>query len=292
MKKYINMTIVNKVENGPVLICPDIHKDDRGYFYESFNDKEFREKVCDTTFVQDNQSCSSLGVLRGMHFQKGEYAQAKLVRVVKGAVVDVVMDIREDSPNKGKVYGYLLTENNHYQLFVPRGFAHGFLTLSESTIFQYKCDNPYNKESEGSYCYDSIPFDWSAYLNPSCFIVSEKDKNAKKYDNGQYVFEIPKETILEAINSSVTKILDDALKGAVTPPNTFHPIDQEIFADIDTRGKIEKVKLKEVSPIICTLDSFMPVRKIIVKVLDSNQEFALSNDLHEVIRFYKYKKDV
>lgn len=287
------MKIVHKIENGPVEIMPDIHKDDRGYFYESFNDKEFREKVCDTTFVQDNQSLSSRGVLRGMHFQRGEFAQAKLVRVIKGAVVDVVMDIRDGSPNKGKVYAYLLTENNHYQLFVPRGFAHGFLTLSENTIFQYKCDNPYNKESEGSYCYDSIPFDWGAYMDPSEFIVSEKDKTAKKYDNGPYVFEIPKETILEALNSSIEKSINDSLKGVVTPswPSAFQPINQEIFADINTDGKIEKVRLKEVSPVLYTADSFMPVRKIMVKVLDSNQEFALSNDLHEVIRFYKYDKD-
>ena len=172
------MNIVQKIENGPVLICPDIHKDDRGYFYESFNDKEFREKVCDTTFVQDNQSLSSYGVIRGMHFQKGEHAQAKLVRVIKGEVLDVVVDIRPDSPNRGKHYAYLLSEDNHYQLFVPRGFAHGFATLKDNTIFQYKCDNAYNKESEGSFNYASFGFKWSLYVPEKNITVSEKDKNA------------------------------------------------------------------------------------------------------------------
>jgi len=285
------MIIVDKVENGPVLICPDIYRDDRGYFYESFNDAEFREKVCDTTFVQDNQSCSSYGVLRGMHFQTGEFAQAKLVRAVKGAVLDVVVDNRKESKNYRKYYEYLLTEDNHYQLFVPRGFAHGFLSLKDDTIFQYKCDNPYNKESEDSFRYDSFGFDWSKYIRMDNITVSEKDINAKPF-NDSNIEEIPKETILEALNSSVKKALYDSVKGVAASswPSTFQPIDQEIFADVNTCGKIEKVRLEGVSPVIHMVDSFMPVRKIIVKVLDSNQEFSLSNDLHEVIRFYKYKK--
>ena len=166
--------------NGPVVITPNIFGDDRGYFFESFNDKEFREKVCDTTFVQDNESKSCRGVLRGMHFQKPPYAQAKLVRVVKGAVLDVVVDIRKNSPNYGKHYKVELTADNHQQFFVPRGFAHGFVALEDDTIFQYKCDNLYNKESEGSIAYDDpdIGIEWPNIIEN--FIISDKDKLNKQ----------------------------------------------------------------------------------------------------------------
>lgn len=174
------MEVLELDKNGPVIITPKVFGDERGYFFESFNDKEFREKVCDTTFVQDNQSMSSKGVLRGMHFQKPPYAQAKLVRVVKGSVLDVVVDIRKNSPNYGKYYKILLTENNHKQFFVPRGFAHGFVSLEDNTIFQYKCDNLYNKESEGSIAYNDpdIGIDWPEHIN--YFIISEKDKLNKR----------------------------------------------------------------------------------------------------------------
>lgn len=174
------MEVLELDKNGPVIITPKVFGDERGYFFESFNDKEFREKVCDTTFVLDNQSMSSKGVLRGMHFQKPPYAQAKLVRVVKGSVIDVVVDIRKNSPNYGKYYKVLLTENNHKQFFVPKGFAHGFVSLEDNTIFQYKCDNLYNKESEGAIAYDDsdIGIDWTEDIN--YFIISEKDKLNKQ----------------------------------------------------------------------------------------------------------------
>jgi len=170
------MEIIWKEENGPALIEPTIFRDDRGYFFESFNAKEFAEKVIPVTFVQDNQSKSSYGVLRGMHFQQGEYAQAKLVRVISGAVVDVVVDIRKESPNFGKVYSAYLSEENMRQLFVPRGFAHGFVTLRDNTVFQYKCDNFYHKASEGAFSWDSIGFDWSNLINLNDVLLSEKDK--------------------------------------------------------------------------------------------------------------------
>ena len=177
------MEVLKFDENGPVLIRPAIFKDDRGYFFESFNDKEFREKVCDTTFVQDNESRSSYGVLRGLHFQKGEYAQAKLVRAVSGAVVDVVVDIRPESINYGKYYYAYLSEENHRQFFVPRGFAHGFVALKEGTIFQYKCDNFYNKASEDAiYLFDpTLNIPWWLWINREDAKLSEKDLNNKSF---------------------------------------------------------------------------------------------------------------
>jgi dTDP-4-dehydrorhamnose 3,5-epimerase len=175
------MEVIWKVENGPALISPKMFLDERGYFYESFNEKEFKEKVADVTFVQDNQSFSSYGVLRGMHSQEGEYAQAKLVRVIKGAVIDVIVDIRKDSPNYGRIYSAYLSEENHRQFFVPRGFLHGFLTLRNGTIFQYKCDNYYNKASERGYNYQSIPFNWENYIDKSDIRVSEKDLESPNY---------------------------------------------------------------------------------------------------------------
>lgn len=171
------MDILELDKNGPVLIGPKIFKDDRGYFFESFNDKEFREKVCDTTFVQDNESRSSYGVLRGLHYQTGEYEQAKLVRVVKGAVIDVVVDIRPGSENYGKYYRVYLSDDNHRQFFVPRGFAHGFLALRDDVIFQYKCDNFYNKESEGAIFFDdpTIGIPWGEWIDTREIKLSDKD---------------------------------------------------------------------------------------------------------------------
>jgi len=172
-----------KLENcekfpSPVIIEPKIFKDERGYFFESFNEKEFKEKVADIDFVQDNESKSSYGVLRGLHFQKPPYAQAKLVRVIKGAVIDVVVDIRKDSPNYKKYYYAYLSEENHRQFFVPVGFAHGFVSLRDDTIFQYKCNNFYNKESEDAICYDDpeINIPWSSFINKNDIILSDKDK--------------------------------------------------------------------------------------------------------------------
>lgn len=161
------------------LITPTIYEDERGYFFESFNDKEFREKVFDTTFVQDNESRSSKGTLRGLHWQRAPYAQSKLVRVTQGRVYDVAVDIRKGSPTFGKYVGVELSEYNHNQLFIPRGFAHGFIALTSDIIFQYKCDNLYNKESEAAIRWDSVGIDWFKHYigNFSLITLSEKDKN-------------------------------------------------------------------------------------------------------------------
>ena len=181
------MEVLKFDENGPVLINPNIFNDDRGYFFESFNDKEFREKVCDTTFVQDNESRSSYGVLRGLHYQTGDYEQAKLVRVVNGAVVDVVVDIRPGSYNYGKFYYAYLSGENHRQFFVPRGFAHSFLALTNDVVFQYKCDNPYNKESEGAiFCDDpAIGIPWGQWIDLKDIKLSNKDKNNPYFEDAK-----------------------------------------------------------------------------------------------------------
>lgn len=132
------------------IIEPQIYTDDRGYFCETFSDEWFRENVCDTTFVQENQSYSVLNVVRGLHFQKPPYAQSKLVRCVRGQIIDFAVDIRKDSPTYGQTVQVLLSERNHRQLFIPRGFAHGFVAIGYDNLVQYKVDNPYNKDSEGS----------------------------------------------------------------------------------------------------------------------------------------------
>ncbi len=170
------MEIIKSDIEGVVIIEPRIFSDDRGYFYESFSEREFREKVCKTTFVQDNQSKSSYGVLRGLHFQKAPHAQSKLVRVIKGRVLDVAVDIRKGSPTYGRYVAVELNEENHRQLFIPRGFAHGFVVLSEEAIFQYKCDNFYSKESEGSLRWndEDLSIDWG--ISEEVAILSEKDQ--------------------------------------------------------------------------------------------------------------------
>lgn len=179
------MKIEKFYENGPVIIYPNVFKDDRGCFFESFNEEEFKEKIGDVKFVQDNESVSAYGTIRGLHFQKGEHAQAKLVRVVKGAVVDVVVDIRPESPFFGKYIFVYLSEENRRQLFVPRGFAHGFIAVQDGTVFQYKCDNFYCKESEGSiYYWDAeINFPWGIWANIEDMKVSDKDKNAPSFSD-------------------------------------------------------------------------------------------------------------
>lgn len=144
------MQIIKTDIEGVFILKPHIFNDERGYFFESFSARKFEEKVAKTTFIQDNESKSSYGVVRGLHFQKPPFAQSKLVRVIKGAVLDVAVDIRKNSPTYGKYIAAELTEENKLQLFIPRGFAHGFSVLSNEAIFQYKCDNFYNKESEGS----------------------------------------------------------------------------------------------------------------------------------------------
>ena len=156
------MEIIKTNIEGVVIIEPRIFKDDRGYFFESFSQREFEEKVCKTTFVQDNESKSSYGVLRGLHFQKPPFAQSKLVRVIKGVVLDVAVDIRKGSPTFGQYVSVELTGENHRQFFIPRGFAHGFSVLSEEVIFQYKCDNFYSPQSEGAIAWNDpdLNIDW------------------------------------------------------------------------------------------------------------------------------------
>lgn len=161
---------------GVFIIEPRIFGDNRGYFFESFVLSEFEEKVCKTTFVQDNESKSSYGVLRGLHFQKPPYTQSKLIRVVKGCVWDVAVDIRQSSPTFGKHIGIELSEDNHRQLFIPKGFAHGFAVLSDEAVFQYKCDNYYAPQSEGAIIWNDpeLGIDWK--IPAEDIILSEKDK--------------------------------------------------------------------------------------------------------------------
>ena len=169
------MNIIKTSIEGVVIIEPRLFKDERGYFFESFNQREFEEKVCKTTFVQDNESKSGYGVIRGLHYQKPPFAQSKLVRVIKGAVLDVAVDIRKGSPTFGQHVAVELTEENHRQFFIPRGFAHGFGVLSEEVIFQYKCDEFYHPEAEGAIAWNDteLGIDWK--IPRDKVILSEKD---------------------------------------------------------------------------------------------------------------------
>ena len=183
------MEVIKTGIEGVVIIEPRIFKDERGYFYESFSQREFEEKVCRTTFVQDNQSKSSYGVLRGLHFQKPPYCQSKLVRCIKGAVLDVAVDIRKGSPTFGKYVAVELSEDNHRQFFVPRGFAHGFAVLTPEAVFQYKCDNFYNKESEGAVAWNDpqLAIDWK--IPADKVLLSEKDRLNKDLANADFLFD-------------------------------------------------------------------------------------------------------
>ena len=174
------MNIIETNIEGVIIIEPRLFEDERGYFFESFNQKEFQEKVCKTTFIQDNESKSSYGVIRGLHFQKPPFAQSKLVRVVKGSVLDVAVDIRKGSPTFGQHGAVELTEDNHRQFFIPRGFAHGFSVLSKEVIFQYKCDNFYAPQSEGAIAWDDpdLGIDWQISIDE--ILLSEKDKSHPK----------------------------------------------------------------------------------------------------------------
>jgi dTDP-4-dehydrorhamnose 3,5-epimerase len=171
------MTIEQTGIEDCLLIRDKVFRDERGYFFESFNKKRFKELTgLNVEFVQDNQSRSEYGVLRGLHFQKGEHAQAKLVRVLEGKVLDVVVDIRRISPSFGKSFSLELSEDSETQLFIPRGCAHGFIVLSEFATFFYKCDNYYNKNSEGGIAYNDgdLNIDWK--VSSSSIVLSEKDK--------------------------------------------------------------------------------------------------------------------
>jgi dTDP-4-dehydrorhamnose 3,5-epimerase len=170
------MQIERTAIEGVVILKPKVYFDQRGYFFESFSEREFQERVCDAVFVQDNESMSTRGVLRGLHFQKAPYAQAKLVRVVRGEVLDVAVDIRRGSPTFGEHVAVRLSDENKWQLFIPRGFAHGYIVLSEVAIFQYKCDNYYMPEYEGGLLWNDpdLKIDW--LLATDEITLSEKDK--------------------------------------------------------------------------------------------------------------------
>lgn len=184
------INVIDTEIEGVKIIEPKLFGDARGYFFESFSQREFEEKVCNTTFVQDNESQSVAGVVRGLHFQKPPFTQSKLVRVVKGAVLDVAVDIRQGSPTFGKHVSVLLTEDNHRQFFVPRGFAHGFAVLSEEAVFQYKCDNYYAPQSEGAIAWDDpdLGIDWQ--ISSENIILSEKDAHHPRLKDAEPVFDI------------------------------------------------------------------------------------------------------
>lgn len=169
------MNVISTNIDGVVIIEPRVFEDARGYFFESFSQREFNEKVKPVDFVQDNESKSTFGVIRGLHFQRPPYAQSKLVRCVRGAVLDVAVDIRKESPTYGQHVAVELTEDNHRQIFIPKGFAHGFAVLSDIAVFQYKCDEFYHPESEGgiSLLDSELGIDWKISTDKA--ILSPKD---------------------------------------------------------------------------------------------------------------------
>lgn len=169
------MEVIKTDIEGVVILEPKVFRDARGYFFESYSKREFDEKVAPVDFVQDNESCSTRGVMRGLHFQRPPFTQAKLVRCVKGAVLDVAVDLRKGSPTYGRHVAVELTEENHRQFFIPKGFAHGFAVLSDIAVFQYKCDEFYHPEADGgiSILDPSLEIDWR--IDPADAILSEKD---------------------------------------------------------------------------------------------------------------------
>ena len=185
----IEMNFIETKLKGCFILEPKIIKDQRGFFMESFNEQTFQKGTGQKVhFVQDNQSFSSKGVLRGLHYQTGEHAQAKLVRVLQGEVLDVAVDIRPDSPTYGQYESIILSAENQLQFYIPRGFAHGFLVLSETATFFYKCDNFYNKESEGGIIFNEpiINIDWQFELND--LIISEKDEQLPNLQHAKKVW--------------------------------------------------------------------------------------------------------
>lgn len=183
------MNIIRTEIPEVVIIEPKVFGDNRGYFFESFSERDFAAQVRKVKFVQDNESKSCYGVLRGLHFQKPPHAQSKLVRVVKGRVLDVAVDIRKGSPTFGKYVAVELSEDNHRQFFVPRGFAHGFAVLSEEAVFQYKCDNYYAPQSEGAVAWDDpdLAIDWKVPSDK--VILSEKDRNHPMLKDAPEIFD-------------------------------------------------------------------------------------------------------
>ena len=183
------MNIIKTEIEGVVIIEPRIFEDSRGYFFESFSQRDFDRQVRTACFVQDNESRSSYGVIRGLHFQKPPYAQSKLVRVIEGTVLDVAVDIRKGSPTFGKHVSVELSGENHRQFFIPRGFAHGFSVLSETALFQYKCDNFYSPLSEGALAWDDpdLGIDWR--IPPDKILLSEKDRNHSRMKDAGWLFD-------------------------------------------------------------------------------------------------------
>ena len=171
------MKVIRTAIEGLLILEPRLFQDARGYFFEAFNERDFEEQVGPVRFVQDNESKSCYGVVRGLHFQTEPYAQAKLVRVIRGKVLDVAVDLRPGSPTFGKYEAVELSGENHLQFFIPRGFAHGFSVLSDEVVFQYKCDNFYHSESEGALAWDDpdLSIDWR--IPPEKIILSEKDRH-------------------------------------------------------------------------------------------------------------------
>ncbi len=184
------MNVIKTEIDGPVIIEPRVFKDARGYFFESFNERDFAEQVMPLKFVQDNESKSAYGVVRGLHFQKPPHAQAKLVRVVKGRVLDVAVDLRTGSPTYGRHCAVELSEENHRQFFIPKGFAHGFSVLSDEVIFQYKCDEFYTPQSEGSVLWSDpeIGIDWGLPFED--IILSEKDAKSPMLKELKEIFQL------------------------------------------------------------------------------------------------------
>ena len=179
------MQIESTTFKGVYLLKPKLFFDSRGYFFESYNSKRLNEFGLDYKFVQDNESMSDRGVLRGFHYQIGDFAQTKLIRVIKGSVLDVIVDIRPDSETYGMHYKVVLSEKNKYQLLIPRGFAHGFLGLEDHTIFSYKCDNYYNKDSERGIIYNdkTLNIDWG--VPQKDLKLSEKDLLLGGFENAE-----------------------------------------------------------------------------------------------------------
>lgn len=183
------MEVITTSLDGVIIIKPRLFEDERGYFFESFSQRDFETQVRPIQFVQDNESKSSYGVLRGLHFQKPPFAQSKLVRVIKGAVLDVAVDIRKGSPTFGQHVAVELTGENHLQFFIPRGFAHGFSVLSDEVVFQYKCDNFYAPQNEGALAWDDpdLGIDWG--IPSDRVILSEKDKHHPCLKDADWLFD-------------------------------------------------------------------------------------------------------
>lgn len=183
------MNIITTEIPDVVIIEPRVFGDSRGYFFESFSEREFKEKVADVNFVQDNESRSCHGVVRGLHFQKPPHAQAKLVRVVKGRVLDVAVDIRKGSPTYGRHVEVELSEDNHRMVFIPKGFAHGFAVLSEDAVFQYRCDDYYAPETEGAIAWNDLDLDIDWRLPSEKVILSAKDTSHPSFKDADIPFE-------------------------------------------------------------------------------------------------------